>query len=71
MHLAAILFFSHSGERDLVAVRLTLKAKPKTMEIMINNVVLMFPPPMKRHLTSRERIVRSYCSIGSREIDSS
>ena len=25
---------------------------------------------MKRHLTSRERIVRSYCSVGSRAIDS-
>ena len=25
---------------------------------------------MKRHLTGRERIVRSYCSVGSRAIDS-
>ena len=30
-----------------------------------------FPRPMERHLTSRERIVRSYCSVGSRAIDSS
>ena len=28
-----------------------------------------FPRPMERHLTSRERIVRSYCSVGSRAID--
>ena len=37
----------------------------------MNNVVLMFPRPMKRHLTSRVRSVRLYGSVGSREIHSS
>ena len=37
------------------------------MEIMMNNVVLMFP--LTDDLTSRERIVRSYGSVGSCELD--
>ena len=36
---------------------------------MMNNVVSMFSRPMKRQLTSRESIVRSYGSVGSRAID--
>ena len=35
----------------------------------MNNVVLMFPPT--DDLTSRERIVRSYGSVGSSLIDGS
>ena len=47
------IVFLHSGERDHVAALLTLKAKwvatlTKTMEIMMNNVVLIiFPDRLK------------------------
>ena len=49
MYLAAILFFFIPGERVRVAALLTLKAKwfaslTKTMEIMMNKVVLIFSP---------------------------
>ena len=49
MFLAAILFFFIPGERVHVAALLTLKAKwfaslTKTMEIMMNKVVLIFSP---------------------------
>ena len=36
----------------------------------MNNVVLMFSPTDEMNLTSRDRIVRSYRSVGSRVIDS-
>ena len=63
------IVFLHSGERDHVAALLTLKAKwvatlTKTMEIMMNNAVLIIFPD---RLKDTERAGR----VGSRAIDSS
>ena len=76
MNLAAILFFFIPGERVHVAALLTLKAKwfaslTKTMEIMMNKVVLIFSPSDQKtpyEQGENQSYVRTVQSVAARSI---